>query len=136
MNTNEEIIVFRKFDSAIEASIIKTKLDAYDIPCFLTEENLANLYPGQNLMMFSVRLHLFAKDEECARKILSEANMSLNDESTTTCPSCLSNKIERDFPRRFNDSFTTALKASVFGIFFPKQKVYRCIDCECEFDIP
>ena len=42
-----DIVVFRHFDIAIDAHIAKSKLDAYGIPCFLTEENMANLYPDQ-----------------------------------------------------------------------------------------
>ena len=131
----EEIIVLKKFDSVIEANIVKTKLDAHDIPCFLTEENLANLYPGQNFMMFSVRLHIFAKDEELARTTLSEGNMQLNDD-ITKCPQCRSEKLERDFPKKVNEKFSSSIRAALFGIFFPQEKVYHCTECNHEFDTP
>lgn len=75
----DDIIVFKTFDSVIDANIIKTKLDAHDIPCFLTEENLANLYPTQNLLAIGVRLHLFAKDVEWAKEVLKENNLSIHD---------------------------------------------------------
>lgn len=132
---NEEIIVFKKFDNAIEASIIKTKLDAHNIPCFLTEENLANLYPGQNFMMFAVRLHLFARDREVAETILNEGNMIIND-NITKCPKCQSNRIERDFPKKLNEKFISALRIIVFGVFLPNQKIYHCLECDQEFDLP
>jgi len=62
MTERDEIIVLRKFETSIEANIVKSKLDAYGIPCFLTEENMANLYPGSSsLMNFNVRLHLFGR---------------------------------------------------------------------------
>ena len=78
MENQDEIIVFRRFESAINANIIKTKLDANGIPCFLTDENLANLYPLQNFRM-GVRLHLFAKDVDWAKSVLIENNLSIND---------------------------------------------------------
>jgi len=136
MESDEEIIVFKKFDSVIEANIVKTKLDAHDIPCFLTEENLANLYPGQNFMMFNVRLHIFAKDEELARITLSEGNMQLNNDDITKCPQCRSEKLERDFPKKVNEKFSSSIRVALFGIFFPQEKVYHCTECNHEFDIP
>jgi Putative prokaryotic signal transducing protein len=75
-----DIVVFRKFENSIDANIVKTKLDAYGVPCFLTEENLSNLYPGQSFLFFHVRLHLFATDVERANQIMEESNLSINDD--------------------------------------------------------
>lgn len=134
MQDHDDIIVFRKFDNAIEANIAKSKLDAYGIPCFLTEENMANLYPGaSNLMNFNVRLHLFGHDAERARIIMSENNLQVDDDSLTRCPRCRSANIERDFPKKLTLKFMSALRYLFFGIFYPGKKVYRCVDCECEF---
>lgn len=72
MEESDEIIVYKRFDSAIDANLAKTKLDAYGIPCFLTEENLTNLYPLQNTVLFGVRLHIFSNDQDQADKILNE----------------------------------------------------------------
>jgi hypothetical protein len=79
MEDQDDIIVFKRFENAIEANIIKTKLDAYGIPCFLTEENLANLYPTQNMLAIGVRLHLFANDVEWAKSVLIENNLSIDE---------------------------------------------------------
>lgn len=134
MQEHDDIIVFQKFDNAIEANIVKSKLDAYGIPCFLTEENMANLYPGaSNLMNFNVRLHLFKHDTERARQIMSENNLRVDDDSTVTCPRCKSNQVERDFPKNLTLKFTSALRFLFFGIFYPGKKVYRCQDCDFEF---
>jgi hypothetical protein len=45
MEASEKIIVFQAFDTVMQANLAKTKLDAYGIPCFLTEENFTALYP-------------------------------------------------------------------------------------------
>ncbi len=134
MRERDAIIVFQKFDNAIEANIAKSKLDAYGIPCFLTEENMANLYPGaSNLMNFNVRLHLFGDDEERARQIMTENNLRLNDDAITRCPKCGSKNIERDFPKKLTATFTSSLRLLFFGIFYPGKKVYRCAECDVEF---
>jgi hypothetical protein len=71
----DKIIVFKRFGSAIDANLAKTKLDANGIPCFLSDENLANLYPTQNLLAIGVGLHLFEKDVPLAEEILKENNI-------------------------------------------------------------
>jgi hypothetical protein len=134
MEEQGDIIVFRKFDSVIEANIVKAKLDAYDIPCFLTEESLAHLYPGANSLMNSaVRLLLFAQDRERAELILQE-KPEVDNETVISCPKCKSQNVERDFPKKFWETLGSALNVMFFGVFFPHKKVFRCLDCEHEFN--
>lgn len=131
---DNEIVVFRTFRDAISANIVKSKLDAFGIPCFLTEENLSNLYPGASALMNSqVRLHLFLHDAESASQVLAESNLILQDDTVMRCPACQSTNVERDFPRRLSENALSALRYIFFGIFSPEKKVYRCTNCDCEF---
>ena len=131
---HNHIIVFQRYGSAIDANIAKSKLDAYGVPCFLTEENMANLYPGaSSLMNSNVRLHLFEHDAERAQQIMTENNLLIDDDSILACPRCRSRNIERDFPKKLTLSFASSLRFLFFGIFFPDKKVYRCSDCDFEF---
>ena len=68
----EKIIIYQAFDTVMQANLAKTKLDAYGIPCFLTEENFTSLYPFRNDIFPGVRLHLFERDVPRAREILTE----------------------------------------------------------------
>ena len=134
MQDRDDIIVFQGFDNVIEANIAKSKLDAYGVPCFLTEENMASLYPGaSNMMNSNVRLHIFGHDTERVRQIMSENALTVDDDTTLQCPKCRSKNIERDFPKKLTVSFLSSLQYLFFGIFFPDKKVYRCADCETEF---
>ncbi|HET9053040.1 MAG TPA: DUF2007 domain-containing protein [Cyclobacteriaceae bacterium] len=74
MEENDQIIVFKKYDNSIEANLAKTKLDAHGIPCFLSDENLTNLYPLQNTLLFGVRLHIFSNDRQNAEQILNDVS--------------------------------------------------------------
>jgi DNA-directed RNA polymerase subunit RPC12/RpoP len=134
MEGSDKIVVMQEFESAIAANICKTKLDAYGIPCFLTEENLANLYPGNHILSFRVRLHLFERDVERAEQILREQNLVKDDDTYPACPGCQSQRLERDFPKRFYDKALGTLAVLFFGIFIPQKKIYRCLDCQREFD--
>jgi hypothetical protein len=136
MGENDEIVVFRKFETTIEANIVKSKLDAYGIPCFLTEENMTNLYPGaSSLMNFNVRLHLFSNDLPRARQVLEENHLDVDDGSAIKCPRCNSRRVERDFPKNLSTTFMSTLNVMFFGVFFPEKKVSRCLDCELEFNL-
>jgi hypothetical protein len=132
MVEHDEIIVFREFDSPIDGSLAKSKLDAYGVPCFLTEENMAGLYPIQQVIPFRVRLHIFKKDIQAASDIFMEKNPG-PDAGDAGCPKCGSKKIERDFPQSFSIKPLTALAVLFFGIFFPQKKVNRCLECNNEF---
>ena len=124
----DDIVVFQHFDGAIEANIAKTKLDAYGVPCFLTEENMANLYPGQSLYAFKIRLHIFANDRERVMQILNQPHL-LRHETSGVCPRCHSERVTRAFPKKVADRLTYVL----FGIFLPHKKVNHCLECDFEF---
>lgn len=126
---SDQIIVFQHFDNAIDANIAKTKLDAYGIPCFLTEENMAGLYPGQSFNAFKVRLHLFAEDRERAVHVLEGELADMQEEHGVACPRCRSQRIERAFPSKVADTLVYVL----FGVFFPHKKINRCLNCGHEF---
>lgn len=134
LDNEDAIVVYREFDSAIEANIIKAKLDAFGIPCFLTEENLINLYPGQPILPIRVRLHLFSEDVPEAQQILEEQALAIDDDTVIRCPHCQSSSVERDFPKKLSSTFLLELKVLFFGIFFPQQKINHCRDCDFEFD--
>lgn len=133
MEEQNKIIVFHNFNNAIDASIVKTKLDAYGIPCFLTEENLVNLYAGNSFIPFQVRLHLFASDKEAANEILAEQNLTIDDAFINECPRCESRSVKRDFPKKLSEDFFIGMAVLFFGVFFPERKVYHCLECDYEF---
>lgn len=71
-DSEEKIVIYEAFDTVMEANLAKTKLDAYGIPCFLTEENFTNLYPLRNAIFPGVRLHIFERDQGRVREVLTE----------------------------------------------------------------
>jgi hypothetical protein len=132
MEEQEEIIVFREFDSPIDGSLAKSKLDAYGVPCFLTEENMAGLYPLPQLIPLRVRLHIFKKDSEKASAAFMDKDPG-PEPGDLICPSCGSGNLERDFPQSFSVKPLNALAVIFFGIFVPHRKVHHCLDCNNEF---
>lgn len=71
MDAQEKIVVFAVYDSVIDANIIKTKLDAYGIPCFLTDENISSLYPLPGNSFSGARLHVFESHVEQVKSLVN-----------------------------------------------------------------
>lgn len=72
MEDNDKIILFKKYDSVIDANLVKTKLDAYGIPCFLTNETVSSLYPLPYMKGMEVRLYIFEADNDRVHEIIRE----------------------------------------------------------------
>ena len=136
MEHSGKIVEFRQFDSAINANIVKTKLDAHGIPCFLTEENMANLYPavGFQLPAFRVRLHLLSEDVERATGVLDDTQLQVNEEVTTACPRCQSTAVHRDYSQKAAGRFLRSLFTTLVMIPIPALKVNHCNNCGLEFN--
>ncbi len=83
--SQEKIIVLRAYDTVVEANLAKTKLDAYGLPCFLTDENFTGMYPLRNSVFPGVRLHIFEDDGDEALRILGDIDRH---EGFICCPNC------------------------------------------------
>jgi len=123
----QKIIVFAAYDTVMSANLVKTKLDAYGIPCFLTDEHFVGLYPIRNDLFPGVRLHIFEKDKEQVKEILVEET-----KIERTCPACGSTNIIYEPSKQGN--LTSILTSIMLGLFLPVKKVYRCENCEREFE--
>ena len=122
----EKIIVFKAYDTVMEANLAKTKLDAYGIPCFLTDENFVGLYPIRNEVFPGVRLHIFERDANQVRQTLNDIR------SERTCPNCKSKNISREVTQE--NKPLKIITAVTSGILFPDRMIFKCLDCLGEFD--
>lgn len=122
----QSIIVLQQFDSAIAANIAKTKLDAYGVPCFLSEELLTQLYTP--LLSGGVRLHIFEEDRERAVAVLAEDTIQkVEDEEVINCPACGSKRIISAPADKFAPSH-------VAKFLLQLTKQHYCLQCQLEFD--
>lgn len=124
----EDIIVLCKFDTLIEANIVKTKLDANDIPCFLSDENLTNLI--NHHLSGGIRLHIFAQDKERATQLLQKDHLvKVEDDGIIECPRCHSKKILSNR----SDTVYAKIRQVILGLFINFKKLHYCQDCGYEF---
>jgi len=123
----DKIIVFDAYDTVVAANLVKTKLDAFGIPCFLPDENFVGLYPIRNEVFPGIRLHIFEKDKAQVKEILKDEIAIVR-----VCPVCRSTDIVYEPSRK---SITTYVISEILmGLFLPVKKVYRCEDCKREFE--
>jgi Zn finger protein HypA/HybF involved in hydrogenase expression len=122
----EKIIVYDSYNTVVEANLVKTKLDAYGIPCFLSEENFTTLYPFKNQLFPGVRLHIFEKDFDQVKELLEENALDIDD---TLCPTCGSKDVaivDKEEDKGIVDTFLSLIQ--------PSPKTYRCKNCTQMWD--
>ncbi|MBX2914653.1 MAG: DUF2007 domain-containing protein [Cyclobacteriaceae bacterium] len=123
----DKIIVFDAYDTVVAANLAKTKLDAFGIPCFLTDENFVGLYPIRNEVFPGIRLHIFEKDKAQVKEILKD-EIAIE----RTCPVCRSMNIVYEPSRKSIIAYV--ISEILMGLFLPVKKVYRCQACKREFE--
>jgi len=79
MHKEEQIVTFETYFDPILAEIIRAKLEANDIPCFLADENMGSIYPAYNQGGGGIKLKVFARDVERCREIIDNDEELGND---------------------------------------------------------
>ena len=69
MENEEKIVVLEKYPNAVDANIVKGALEASGIPAGVIVDSTANA-----IWMASVRVVVFERDLELARKVISETD--------------------------------------------------------------
>ena len=67
----KEIVLYRTFDSSVEANIVKDVLEPNGVPCFLSNEIFSSVLPLTTSSVGAIRLNVFAADVVTAAMILS-----------------------------------------------------------------
>jgi hypothetical protein len=79
MNKEEEIVTFETYFDPMLAEIVRGRLEANGIPCFLVDENMGTIYPAYNQGGGGIKLKVFKRDLEKCRKVLNEDEELGND---------------------------------------------------------
>lgn len=138
----ERLITIASFNELTEAHIIKGRLEAEGILCFLGDENIVGVQPFYSFAVGGVKLKVTEGDVMEAKAILSriEEGSTHFDYDTielappmqqhteaTVCPRCGSDHIEQ---LKFNKTvFSLSYLFLGFPIPFLNRKKYSCFDC-------
>ncbi|HVV54836.1 MAG TPA: DUF2007 domain-containing protein [Mucilaginibacter sp.] len=82
MEKDDKIVTFETYYNPMLAEIIRAKLEANGIPCFLTDESLGTMYPVYNQGGGGIKLKVFERDLEKCREIVdSDDGLSPGDDA-------------------------------------------------------
>jgi len=133
-----QLITVKSFDTAIEAHIIKNKLEGEGIRAFVMDENIVTLNPLLNFAVGGVRLQVNEEDLDKARQILAEVDstpLTNEQDEVIKCPNCESTDLYTDFKSTKNAggivAMITAFVFTVFPLYY--KSMYRCKKCDTEF---
>lgn len=70
---DEKIVIYSYYNTLSEAYEAKNLLERNGISCFISNENMACVYPMFDSNLGGVRLHLFEKDIAAADRLLAES---------------------------------------------------------------
>lgn len=132
-------VTLKTCDTAIEAHILKNRMNGDNIICQIFDENIVTLNPLLNFAVGGVRLVVSEDDLEKAKVILKEIENSAitdNQDQVIRCPKCNSIRLYADFKSIKNPKGIIAMIAafifSVFPIYY--KSVFKCKECNTEFE--
>ena len=134
------IKLYKQFYDVVKANIVREKLLAHNIPCFLTNENTFQLgfLNGGNL---TVGLMLHRNDFQMADQVLADSGLlteSTEEDETESCPFCHSTNIAFEHHYKNSVRFNNLMR-TLFGNLVKEDKtdqLYFCFNCSREFKEP
>ena len=132
-------VTLKRFDTAIQAHIVKNRLEGDDIICRIFDENIVTLNPMLNFAVGGIRLQVFEEDFEKAKLVLSEIEdkpFTDNQDLVIACPNCNSTSLYSDFKSMKNPKELIAMLVAFMFSVFPlyAKSVYKCKACDTEFE--
>lgn len=138
----ERLVTIATFSHPTEAHILKGRLEAEGIPCFLGDEHIIAAQPLYSVAVGGVKLRVTEGDEQEARAMLARIQGGTNEYilddniefappmqehvQETTCPECDSDHIAEEKFSKSVFSFSYLLLG--FPIPFINRR-YTCYDC-------
>lgn len=140
----DKIITFQTFDNPNLAHIIRTRLEANDIPCFISDEHIIGMNPLYNPAIGGVKLKIFERDfDRCVAVLAEDENVisattkaeEESGENEVSCANCSSTNVGFVNATKKRFGLLTMLVSFLFMIYpFHNRKVWHCYDCGEEFN--
>ncbi len=143
MSTEDKIITFESYYDPMLAHIVRTRLEANGIPCFITDENALGSNAIFNPATGGVKLKIFERDLERCREILAtEGDLHEQDhfevDSETNnyvvCPYCASTNVSNIQAERNTEEWSDLSSIMNLANPFQPQMNWHCNNCQREFE--
>jgi DNA-directed RNA polymerase subunit RPC12/RpoP len=137
---NDRIVTFESYSDPMLAEIIKGRLEANGIDCYIADGNTIGANPLYNNALGGVKIKVFEHDIEKCKAILAESeDLQLSEESPvlsdTNCPYCGSNNVRYGAATIRKTNFFGAL-ISFLSMTYPfiARNAWHCFNCGKEFE--
>jgi len=145
MSTDDNIVTFESYYDPMLAHIVRTRLEANGIPCFIADENtIGSLNPIYTNTAGGVKLKVFERDIQKCREILAaegdlheQDHHEVDDENNTyvVCPYCGSTNISNISAEKEKGQWSEVLDSIVNLVNpFQSQKNWHCNNCRQDFE--
>ncbi len=144
MNTEDKIVTFESYYDPMLAHIVRTRLEANGIPCFIADENTIGSNPIYTNTAGGVKLKVFERDVQRCREILAtegdlheKDHHEVDDENNTyvVCPYCGSTNVSNITAEKKAEQWSEVLDSFINLVNpFHVQKNWRCNNCKQEFE--
>lgn len=133
-----QFVTVKVFNTAIDAYIIKSRLENEGIECFIIDEHIVTQDPLLNYAVGGIKLKVYQKDQAKANEILREIKETpyLDEEDKVIlCPNCASTDIISGHHSMKGIKGFISMFVSFLFMIFPinNNPVYRCNSCGEEF---
>ncbi len=136
---NDKIVTLDTFYDPMLAEIIRGRLEANGIACFIADDNTIGINPIYNQALGGVKLKVFEHDVEKCREILSQPEeLALSDdqlhETETACPYCHSTNVRYGSATQVKANWLATLIAFLFSTYpLYANKAWHCFNCQRDF---
>jgi hypothetical protein len=143
MNTDDKIITFESYYDPMLAHIIRTRLEANGISCFIADENTLGANAFHNPTIGGIKIKIFERDLERCREILAtegdlheQDHFEIDNANNTyvVCPYCASTNVSNIAEEK--DKGEWPVLTSIINLVSPfnAQMNWRCNNCHREFE--
>lgn len=82
-NDGDELVVFDRYENAVDANIVKGVLETNGVPCMLTNQAFSSLYPvGAAAPFAMVGLMVHKRDLKLAHEIMESKPLDFEDDKS------------------------------------------------------
>ncbi len=126
-----ETTILKRFDSPVEANIVKGLLESNEIFCFLQDEHSIGINPLYANALGGIKLMVRVEDEAQAEEILLASNTEYK--AKTVCLQCGSQEVHFVTEKKNKVNwFTVFLSMILVSPIYVKKK-YECSSCKHVF---
>ena len=132
------LITIRTFDNAIDAHLLKSKLESEGIQCYIQDENTLTLNPLWNYTVGGIKLDIDDSDIEQTESILQEledTKLTNEEGEAIHCPNCDSTDLYYGYKSMKSASgiISAIISFLLFVLPIHFASVHKCKACGTEF---